>query len=120
MIMDKGSYSQPGLRLLRNKRVIVGTKNKPNKPQILLGTSNKFASQRLYGELHLNTMTVNFLKTGFNDNLDSLYRIIQTQLKDEEMNFIHQATHFRSKMRKRIAGPDDVSTIIWNWNSYTT
>ncbi len=96
MLMETGSYKQPGLRLLRNDRVIRGTENEPNKPSAILNTSNKFAAQRIYGELNLNTVPTNFLKTDFNGNLDSLYRLIKADLK-EHPDLIQQADYYRSR-----------------------
>jgi len=100
MIMDKGSYHSPGIRLLRNRRVILGTKggNRPNKPQSIMGTSNKFTSQRIYGELHLDDFPVNFMKTDFDENLEGLYRTLSTYLKgdSESEDLVHQATYFRA------------------------
>ena len=103
MIRETGSYPGPGIRLLRNRRVINGTEGggRQNKPEVLLGTSNKYASQRIYGEVHLNDFPVNFMKTGFDINMDSLYRAIKTQISarppDVIEDFIEQATCFRKK-----------------------
>lgn len=104
MIRDTGSYHGPGIRLLRNRRVIYGTQggNRQNKPALLLGTSNKYPAQRIYGELHLNDFPVNFMKTGFDINMDSLYRAVQSelsaQISDMEEDYIFQATYFRRKL----------------------
>ena len=104
MIMDTGAYHGPGIRLLRNRRVIFGTQggNRQNKPPMLLGTSNKYPPQRIYGELHLNDFPVNFMKTGFDINMDSLYRALQSELitgePEVKEDYIFQATHFRRKL----------------------
>ena len=101
MIMDRGAYHGPGVRLLRNRRVIQGTQggNRQNKPTVLLDTSNKYAAQRIYGEITLNEFSVNFMKTGFDENMDSLYRAIKSELSarpPEVMeDFIQQATWYR-------------------------
>ena len=108
MITDPGSYQGPGIRLLRNHRVIYGTRGggRQNKPQVLLGTSNKYASQRIYGEIHLNDFPVNFMKTGFDINMESLYRAIKSQITARpphvEEDYVQQATNFR----KSKATPD--------------
>ena len=105
LIREKGSYHGPGIRLLRNQRVIYGTKggNRQNKPQVLLGTSNKYASQRIYGEIHLDDFPVNFMKTGFDINMYSLYRAIKTEisarLPDIVEDFVDQATYFRKNKK---------------------
>ena len=101
MIMDTGSYHGPGIRLLRNRRVIHGTQGggRQNKPHVLLGTANKYAPQRIYGEITLNEFPVNFMKTGFDVNMNSLYRAIKSQISarppDVLEDFVQQATWFR-------------------------
>ncbi len=99
MIMKTGSYQQPGIRLMRNQRVIVGTRISPNRPAKILGTTNKYGSQRIYGELHLNEFPVSFMKTGFDENLDGLYRILKSEMQgnmaNNEPNFINQTEHYR-------------------------
>ena len=103
MIMKTGSYHQPGIRLLRNRRVIVGTRggDRQNKPEILLKTSNKFSAQRLYGELTLNDFPVNFTKTDIDENIDGLYRLIRSELTGDpsttEDDFIHQTEFYRAR-----------------------
>ena len=103
MIMDRGSYHGPGVRLLRNRRVIDGTRggDRQNKPKVLLGTSNKYAPQRIYGEITLNEFPVNFMKTGFDINMNSLYHAIKSQISaippDNLDDYVQQATNFRTK-----------------------
>ena len=104
MIMETGGYRQPGIRLLRNRRVILGTTNYPNVPTSIHGTSNRYARQRFYGELHLNDFPVNFTKTGFDFNLDGLYRAIENVLQGDKAagqpNFIDQAANYRARKSK--------------------
>ena len=103
MIMETGGYHQPGIRLLRNRRVIVGTRGggRQNKPEILLKTSNKFSAQRVYGELTLSDFPVNFTKTDFDDNLEGLYlklrRILTGDPSTTEDDFIHQTECYRAR-----------------------
>lgn len=94
-IMKKGSYSHPGIRLFRNRRVIEGTLIDPNRPKILLETKNKYASQRLYGEIHLDNFEVNFMKTKFIDDLTPLYDSLKQELQKDR--FIDQVKNYRSK-----------------------
>ena len=111
MITDRGSYHGPGIRLLRNRRVIFGTQggDRQNKPRVLLGTSNKYAPQRIYGEITLNNFPVNFMKTGFDINMESLYRAIKSQISasppDVLEDFIQQATYYRKKKAIQPAPP---------------
>ena len=108
MIRHTGSYkSNPGIRLLRNRRVILGTigGSHPNKPDILVKTSNKYSAQRIYGEITLNDFPVNFTKTGFDENLDSLYELLRNVLtghpSNTEDNYIHQSEYYRTKKSKK-------------------
>lgn len=98
LLRETGGYGQPGIRLLRNNRVIEGTSVYPNIPNELLGTKNKYAAQRVYGELELDDFPVDFMKTQFNDNLKKLFEKISTQLSDNcHFNIIKQATGYRKK-----------------------
>ncbi|CQH38028.1 ATP-binding protein [Yersinia frederiksenii] len=98
LLMEIGGYGQPGIRLLRNNRVIEGTSVYPNVPEKLLGTKNKYAAQRVYGELELNDFPVDFMKTQFNDNLKDLFEEINTRLSNNYYyNLIKQATGYRKK-----------------------
>ena len=108
MILNRGGYYQPGIRLLRNDRVIIGTKggSRQNIPGLLFKTKNKYAPQRMYGELNLSNFKVNFMKTGFDDDLDEVYEHIHDLLKgDGELNnFIKQVNYFRStRLNTKIA-----------------
>ena len=101
MIMHRGGYHSPGIRLLRNRRVILGTKGggRQNKPGILLKTSNKYSAQRFYGEISLNEFPVNFTKTDFDEDLNGLYRMLHAELTGDGsttgVNYLQQAERFR-------------------------
>lgn len=107
MIMDKGGYHSPGIRLLRNRRVILGTQGggRQNKPGILLKTSNKYASQRFYGEISLNEFSVNFTKTDFDEDLNGLYRMLYSELSGDGsatgVDYLHQAECFRQRKSRK-------------------
>lgn len=95
-LMQTGGYGQPGIRLLRNNRVIKGTSIKPNLPYGISGTKNKYAAQRIYGEIHLNEFRVNYQKTGFDEDLSSIYKQI-ADLLSEEPNLLTQTNNYRSR-----------------------
>ncbi|NVK20821.1 MAG: ATP-binding protein [Methylocystaceae bacterium] len=110
MIRETGSYKQPGIRLFRNNRVIQGTKIHQNKPPEILGTTNKYASQRLYAEIHLNDFDVDFMKTRFTEDLTPLYKKINDYLKSElNVDFISQATDYRSSKGK--VPPENIELV---------
>lgn len=93
-IMETGKYKQPGIKLLRNKRVVQGTSIKPNLPAAITGTKNKFGAQRFYGEINLDEFSVNYQKTGFNEDLSGVYSKIKEILTNGN-NFIDQANNYR-------------------------
>ena len=93
-IMNKGSYGQPAIRLLRNQRVIQGTSLNPNLPESITGTKNKYGAQRIYGEIHLDQFSVNYQKTGFNEDLSGVYSKIREILINKN-NLIQQAGNYR-------------------------
>ena len=101
-IMKKGSYYQPGIRLFRNDRVIQGTSAHRNIAEDIFKTKNKYASQRIYGELDLEGFTVNYQKNGFSDNLKPMYKKIKEQLKD----LLEQADNYRIKNKGNKSNTD--------------
>ena len=100
MALEKGSYKyNPGIRLIRNNRVIEGTILKPNQAETLLGIKSKYTAERIYAELHLNDFKVDLMK-GEISNIDSLYK----ELKKRHTDLFYQATYYRvgkAKLRKQ-------------------
>ena len=96
MILKKGGYKQPGIRLLRNNRIIEGTTVHRNLPESITGTMNKYGAQRIYGELHLNHCAINYQKTAFDLNLNPLYEKLKEELKD----LLKTADTYRARQNK--------------------
>ena len=95
-LIEPGGYRQPGIRLLRNNRVIVGTGAYPNRPPIISDTTDKYGQQRIYGELHLDGFTVNYKKNGFDDDLKEMYKQI-LEIITEPPDLIAQSRNFRKE-----------------------
>lgn len=94
-LLETGSYTtNPGIVLFRNERVISGTTKHPYIPKRLIGTSNKYARQRVFGELHMDGMPVTYTKDKFefdeNAFIDQLLSIQEIQ------ELITQAEEYRS------------------------
>lgn len=106
MIIATGSYSQPGIRLIRNHRIIQGTSIQPNLPNAITGTMNKFGAQRIYGEIHLNDFSVNYQKTGFDEALDGVYKEIK-KILDEVPSLIRQASNYRKNPKNKKKSSED-------------
>ena len=103
VLLGKGGYKQPGIRLLRNNRIIEGTTVYRNIPEYLFGTKNKYAPQRVYGELHLNHCPVNYQKVAFDVDLGPLYVELKKVLsKPDDFNFIGTAEEYRARKNKKV------------------
>ena len=96
MVLKRGGYKQPGIRLLRNNRIIEGTTVHRNLPEIITGTINKYGAQRIYGELNLNHCAINYQKTAFDLDLNPLYEKLKEELKD----LLRTADTYRARENK--------------------
>lgn len=95
-LLEKGSYTgNPGLVLFRHDRVICGTTKKPNTPKSMFGTSNKYAPQRVYGELHLDGLPVSYTKDKF--EIDEAAFFDQLKRDPQVAQLIIQAESYRTK-----------------------
>lgn len=107
-LMEKGSYKHnPGLVLFRNGRVISGTTKRPNIPAGLFGTSNKYAAQRVYGELHLDGLPVAYTKDKFEIDEDAF--IDQLRQNRQIQDLIAQAENYRTNgAAERVSEESDI------------
>jgi hypothetical protein len=51
--------------MFRHGRVICGTKQRPFVPETLFGTGNKYARQRVYGQIFVDDLPVTYTKDQF-------------------------------------------------------
>lgn len=99
---EQGSYkTNPGFRLFRYNRVIKGTANNDFMP---LTTVNKFAAQRLYAELNMDGLPVDYNKEDFLINFDTfLDKIYATKgfdtLLDQASKYSAQAIKGHAKKK---------------------
>ena len=96
-ILEKGSNSKAGLSLFRRRRVIVGSSENKYKPEIIFGKGNSFASQRLFGELHLTGFQVTHTKDGFKEgeNMELFLEHLKEQLDKAKEPLLKQVQNFR-------------------------
>ena len=96
-ILDKGSNSKAGLSLFRRRRVIVGTAENKYKPEVIFGKGNSFASQRIFGELHLTGFQVTHTKDGFKEgeNMELFLEHLREQIDEESPSLLKQAQNYR-------------------------
>lgn len=95
-ILEKGSYSNPGIVMFRHNRVILGLTRAP----ILLTTPNKYARQRVYGELNVNEFEVSYTKDAFKLDLDKFRAYLKTINSDIEL-LLSQAENYRSNLTEK-------------------
>lgn len=94
-LLERGSYvDNPGLVMFRGERVIQGTTDSPNLPRALFRTSNKYARQRVYGELFVDGLPVTYTKDGFEIDEDAF--AAQLRSIDGMDALLRQAEEYRA------------------------
>jgi len=96
-LREKSSQTtNPGIRLFRYGRLIQGSENKPYRPVTLLGSANKHAPSRFYGELNLDGQPISNSKGEFVFDeklfLDKLYE------QEGVPEYIEQAENYRARL----------------------
>ena len=96
-ILEKGSFANAGLSLFRRRRVILGSGEDGYKPKDIFLTGNSFASQRLFGELHLKGFEVTHTKDGFREgeNMQMFIDLLRSDLMSGETPFLKQVQNYR-------------------------
>ena len=87
--------SNPGIRLFRNKRLIKGFLHNSYRPAFLVGTANKHAPSRIFGELHLDGQAISSNKGEFQFEED--YFLMQLSKQCGVRDLIDQAEAYRAK-----------------------
>jgi hypothetical protein len=102
----KGATRGAGFALFRRGRLIQGSADEGYRPSQVFGSPNRFAHQRLFGELHLDGIEVTHTKDSFQwaDTEDEFLERLAAQLDAQPLPLLDQAQNYR--MRLRI---DDVS-----------
>lgn len=109
-LLEEGSYTtNPGLVMFRGERVIQGTRRRPYLPANLFKTSNKYARQRVYGQLFVDGLPVSYTKDRF--EIDDAAFARQIRAVDGVEELIRQAEEYRSKKKneaKPVAKESDI------------
>lgn len=94
-LLERGSYvDNPGLVMFRGERVIRGTARRPNLPESLFKTSNKYARQRVYGHLFADGLPVTYTKDSFEIDEDAFFA--QLRAVDGMEALLRQAEDYRA------------------------
>lgn len=108
-IREKGSTSQAGLALFYRNKVVTGSGEEMYKPEYIFGRSNSFASQRVFGELHMDDFNVTYTKDAlvWYDEEDEFLELLRTDLEAEFTPILKQADNYRA--REVTVPPKDVA-----------
>lgn len=87
--------SNPGIRLYRYKRLIRGSGDMPYRPVALVGTANKHAPSRVYGELHLDGQPISNHKGDF--QFDEAFFLETLREQNGIQELIDQAEAYRRR-----------------------
>jgi hypothetical protein len=101
-IRERGVAKGAGFSLFRRGRLIQGSGEDGYRPYNIFGAPNKYVSQRLFGELHLEGFEVNHTKDGFrwDDNEEAFLTLLGEYLNAEPLPLLEQARNHRSRPPK--------------------
>lgn len=90
-----------GFALLRHNRVVMGSDDEGYRPREIFGQPGSFASQRVFGELHLEGFAVSHTKDGIQWNYreDEILRRLKEALNDPPIQLLSQAREYRARVR---------------------
>lgn len=117
-IREIASTSHSGFALFRRGRVIQGSADEGYRPSTIFGSSNSYAYQRLFGELHLEGFQVSHTKDGFrwDENEEPFLALLKDALNDDTLpgKLLSQVRNYRSKRKESEFSPIIVSRSISN------
>lgn len=103
-VRSKGSNAEAGFALMRRGRLILGSHDEPYKPIEIVGQSNDFRAQRLYGEIELHGFEVSHTKDGIKwgpTTEEMFIERLAEALSHPEHDFSRQARLYRSGVSGR-------------------
>jgi hypothetical protein len=105
-IRREASTTLAGFALFRRKRLILGSDDETYRPQEIVGNSNSFRYQRLFGELHVEGFEVSHTKDGFrwDDLEEELLQKLRDSLRDG-LDLLKQADNYRARPSKSALQP---------------
>ncbi|MEO4101297.1 ATP-binding protein, partial [Acinetobacter pittii] len=95
VLKTASQINNPGLRLFRFKRLIRGSSHQPYRPINLLGTPNKHAPSRVYGEIHLDGQSISTHKSNF--QFDEAFFLDTLSQQPGIQELLDQAENYRAK-----------------------
>ncbi len=101
-LFETGSIANAGFALFRRKRLIEGSVDEGYRPEKIFGAPNKFAYQRLFGELHLEGFEVSHTKDGFrwDENEEPFLDLLKEHLNAQPLPLLDQADGYRVRAQR--------------------
>lgn len=98
-VMRTGSHARAGFSVFRRRRLIEGSIGETYKPQMIFGSPNSFASQRVVGEIFVEGFEVTHTKDGiqWGPHEDEVLESIHRQINSPRMPLLDQADGYRSR-----------------------
>jgi hypothetical protein len=108
-----GTTKYAGFSLFRRGRVIQGSADEKYRPAEIFGAPNSFASQRLFGELHLTGFDVSHTKDGFrwDESEEAFLGLLKEHLDSPELPLIRQSRNYREKAAQALGGDVPVRVV---------
>ncbi|WP_230084000.1 ATP-binding protein [Nocardioides marmotae] len=114
-IRETGASKSAGLALFYRGKVVTGSGEEFYKPVEIFGGGNTFASQRVFGELHMDDFSVTYTKDAlvWYDEEEEFVAALRDALDREPWPLLRQANNFR-KRDPELAGGESVSSALAN------
>jgi len=96
-IRKRGSTKDAGFALIRRGRVITNDTDATYRPAEVVGNSNSFGYQRLFGELHMDSWPVSQAKDSFDWQNSGLEKAFTDALKNAVKSYRDKAENLRTR-----------------------
>ncbi|WP_136659418.1 ATP-binding protein [Nitratireductor sp. XY-223] len=112
-IRDPANTRLAGLALFRRKRLIMGSFDETYRPEDIFGRTNSFASQRLFGEIHLKGFHVSHTKDGikWEEAEETFLEKLRAELSGEDFPLLQQVREYRSKRDVKSTRPSAAAAL---------
>ncbi len=118
-LLETGSLTNAGFALFRRRRLIQGSSGDTYRPDIIFGKSNKYAYQRLVGEIEVHGFSVSHTKDGlqWDEWEEDILHALKKELNSHPLPLLDQAEHHRvrstsSETAIQIAADDAMHQLI--------
>lgn len=112
-IRETGASRSAGLALFYRRKVVTGSGEEFYKPAEIFGGGNSFASQRVFGELHMDDFNVTYTKDAlvWYDEEEEFVEALRQELDAEPWPLLRQANNFRKRDPEQAAGEVASTTL---------